>query len=314
MPDYTRTETLQLIESFIDGSCAPRDWDDFTSSPQKNSVIEAFRLRLAALHETHPSENPREYCSEEGTDIMRDIAAQLRHLPRGAYDTGYTLGIRGDSDDVEILSNLDRAFQIKIPADVAATFVTVGDIYAYLKSHFPTQQGSASGTIARTRARLDPALRSMGVNPAAPWQGHRNVKLFFKKLSARTGLSMPAATLGHRGLAGLVFLLAGIACLVLGLYERYLFIAAAPCIALAAFFMYTDTCRLSGADTSPQAFAEKIAALNFGMLVAEGAQPTEAELWGALTHILAETSTVPPEHIEPDTFLLQNPPQTKRTT
>ncbi len=77
MPEYTREEVVRLIRAFLDGSCGERDWDDFTSVKQKNTAIEQVRIRLIQIHDLFPSQNPREYCNDQGVQEMLEIIRAL---------------------------------------------------------------------------------------------------------------------------------------------------------------------------------------------------------------------------------------------
>jgi hypothetical protein len=74
-------EVAQILEDFLDGSGSRWAWDDFTlgmSFEDKN--LEEIRIRCAGLGQEFPPDNPNEFCSEQGRNIIRDCARQLRKL------------------------------------------------------------------------------------------------------------------------------------------------------------------------------------------------------------------------------------------
>jgi hypothetical protein len=77
--ELTRAEVATLIEDFIEGRCGPWDWDDFISTMTFDD--EALRLvqsRCAGLPIEFPPANPRHYCSNEGLNVVREVAEKLK--------------------------------------------------------------------------------------------------------------------------------------------------------------------------------------------------------------------------------------------
>jgi hypothetical protein len=72
-----RKEMASIILSFLDGTCGPRDWDDFISirrrDPEEIFICDycAFTWRL------YPSEKRTEWCNDEGAAALRKLAELL---------------------------------------------------------------------------------------------------------------------------------------------------------------------------------------------------------------------------------------------
>jgi hypothetical protein len=78
--DLTTAEVADVIERFVEGKTSHWEWDDFTSVHQKDPTVEKARLKCIAVRDEFPSSSPREYCSGDGLEALRDIARQLRRL------------------------------------------------------------------------------------------------------------------------------------------------------------------------------------------------------------------------------------------
>jgi hypothetical protein len=72
-------EVAQILEDFLEGRGSRWAWDDFTlgmSFEDKN--LEEIRIRCVGLSKEFPPNNPNEYCSEQGRDVLRSYIQQLR--------------------------------------------------------------------------------------------------------------------------------------------------------------------------------------------------------------------------------------------
>jgi len=79
----TSEEVANTIEGFVNGSGRQWDWDGFTSIRIDNPELEAIRKRIVALPIEYPSSSPKDYCSEAGMQVMREMAQNLRSQPVG---------------------------------------------------------------------------------------------------------------------------------------------------------------------------------------------------------------------------------------
>jgi len=72
-------EVAQILEDFLLGRGRPLAWDGFTLGMSfDNEDHEKIRIRCLRLSEEFPPENPNEYCSEQGRNVIRDYIKQLR--------------------------------------------------------------------------------------------------------------------------------------------------------------------------------------------------------------------------------------------
>lgn len=74
----TAAEVASIIERFIDGAGAKRDWDDFCSIPISDPMLESVRSICTNLPFTHPPSEKGHFCSEAGLLLLRDTAQSLR--------------------------------------------------------------------------------------------------------------------------------------------------------------------------------------------------------------------------------------------
>ena len=74
----TRKEAADLIVSFLNGSCTPYEWDDFTSIPCSDPFVEHARQRCISVRDEYPPAGSIGYSSARGIEILRSIEAELR--------------------------------------------------------------------------------------------------------------------------------------------------------------------------------------------------------------------------------------------
>jgi hypothetical protein len=77
----TREQVLETIEAFVDGTGRQWDWDGFTSIRIDEPELEAIRKRCVELPTEFPPTTAKEYCSEAGMQVMRELAQSLRAQP-----------------------------------------------------------------------------------------------------------------------------------------------------------------------------------------------------------------------------------------
>ncbi len=82
--DMTREEVADLIDRFLDGTCGPYDWDDFTSVRLGDPELEVARQACVEVNWKYPSGRSTGYRSAEGRAELRSIAAELRKPKREA--------------------------------------------------------------------------------------------------------------------------------------------------------------------------------------------------------------------------------------
>ena len=71
-------EAATAIETFVDGRGGPWDWGDFTSIKEKDPYLESVRMRCCTVPDEFPAAQKGKYCSAEGLQILRSLAADIR--------------------------------------------------------------------------------------------------------------------------------------------------------------------------------------------------------------------------------------------
>ena len=79
----TREEVADTIDGFINGTGRQWDWDGFTSIRIDDPELEAIRQKCVALPVEFPPATTKDYCSEAGIQVMRDLIKGLRSQPVG---------------------------------------------------------------------------------------------------------------------------------------------------------------------------------------------------------------------------------------
>jgi hypothetical protein len=79
----TREQVAETIKAFVNGNGRQWDWDGFTSIRIDDPELEAIRKRCVAIPDEFPPTTPKEYCSEAGMQVMRELAQGLRGQPAG---------------------------------------------------------------------------------------------------------------------------------------------------------------------------------------------------------------------------------------
>ena len=75
----TKEEVAQILEDFIEGKGNRWSWDGFTlGMTLEDERLDKIRERCIGLSEEFPSENPNQYCNEEGRNVIREYIKELR--------------------------------------------------------------------------------------------------------------------------------------------------------------------------------------------------------------------------------------------
>lgn len=78
----TKEEVAKYIADFLSQSGGAHDWDDFISIRiSKNPELEAIRLKCGNLRDLYPAVEPRQFCNDEGMEVLRQILQSLREQP-----------------------------------------------------------------------------------------------------------------------------------------------------------------------------------------------------------------------------------------
>src|SRR5215510_208235 len=77
-PRMTRTDVAKVIESHLEGTSGPWDWDDFVSVRIGDARLDTIRERCAQLDREFPPERPGQYCGLGGVEVLRRFVRELR--------------------------------------------------------------------------------------------------------------------------------------------------------------------------------------------------------------------------------------------
>jgi hypothetical protein len=75
-------EVAATIEQFLDGTCGPHDWDDFTSVEIRDPYLDSVRAKCDSVANQYPATKPGHYCNEEGLAALRRLASEVRNAGR----------------------------------------------------------------------------------------------------------------------------------------------------------------------------------------------------------------------------------------
>jgi hypothetical protein len=224
-----------------------------------------------------------------------------------------TLGLDDDLDTIEVVSNLETSFSVRLTDAEVSAWRTVGDIYSTLRSRV-SNSGKRGGrcATATTFHRLRRALSDLGIDtrlrPDTPVNGITSLttKALFKQISARSGLRMPRPKVALWGTLGAWSILASF----IGLVTTAVFVPHWWLVPMLAAGLGIVLCRIDPGEVPPDCqtlgdLSRKVTGLNFGKLSDEGAELHDRDLWNALVEVLSEDSLLPKLEIRPETLLLQ---------
>ena len=71
-------EDAAAIEAFVDGRGNQWDWDDYISIRDNDPFLESTRIRSVRVSDDFPPRTMEHYCSDEGIEVLRSLARELR--------------------------------------------------------------------------------------------------------------------------------------------------------------------------------------------------------------------------------------------
>ena len=74
----TKVKLADLLEGFVNGTCANWEWDNFLSIPHDDPEIEKIHDRCEQLDVEFPPRKPGQFCNEQGQAVLLNYARQLR--------------------------------------------------------------------------------------------------------------------------------------------------------------------------------------------------------------------------------------------
>jgi hypothetical protein len=235
----------------------------------------------------------------------------------GGRDVANTLGLDDDLDSVELVKNIEEAFDIEIGNEAEQVFA-VGELYDLVRRKIPVNDTDKKCASAMTFYRLRQGLGRMGykarLSPAADirFLERGGTKTNIRKLESETGLRLPRSDLTTTALVGCLapVLLPVIWIAVSRVFPDY----PVPnwlIYGLMAFpvywgaILFLDPGRLPKDATTLGGLSRKTAALNYGKLIREGASRSDNQLWENLVELLSDYA-LPKSEITRETVFLQS--------
>jgi hypothetical protein len=223
------------------------------------------------------------------------------------------LTLAGDGDEIDLIVDIERLFDVTFRNDEAETVQTVGDLYDLLLRKLPPNDADRKCASAMTFYRLRRALREMGyaarLTPASPIAllEEHSARRAFKALEERSGLQLPALRLTAFGAVGCAIAWGAIAAIIVWSAVKGLdWITAAGGLAgaipVGVAIARFDPQRLPRDMQTLADLVRQTAPLNFGRLAKHGARHSDGDVWDAMVTVLSEYG--PKDAIARDTFFL----------
>ena len=232
-----------------------------------------------------------------------------------------TLGLDDDLDSVEIVSDLELIFDIKVSNQEAERIFTVGEFNDLLLRKLPPNEAHRKCASAMTFYRIRTAMRRLGYGDKLTPSSNARVlergrtKSNLKKLEAEAGLRLPSAVSTRMGRFAALFAFVMILAVVFLLQRgpTAVFIGTIAGLTVAGVILKCgDPGKLPLSCDTLADLTTKAAGMNYGRLVRMGARHREEDIWENLVGALSDYA-LPKTEITRETVFLQSQFK-KRTT
>jgi hypothetical protein len=220
-----------------------------------------------------------------------------------------SLDLVGDGDELDLVLDIEHTFGVKFTDAELEACGTAGDLNQALWQHMEKRAGEGNIRCINAMAfnALRRALKVAGASRnVRPSDRLENFGVKPKQLSLwvheQAGLALGFAY-GALGEAATILVLAGFACIILGIWWHGLFIAAVALFLCAWGLIRQDSGSYKGCETVGDAVA-KMVRDNFGKFVERGARFDAQSVWHALRETLSSFDGCPADEIGPDTLLI----------
>lgn len=220
-----------------------------------------------------------------------------------------SLGLAGDLDDVELVEDIERAFDIQLPDDQLKHCKTVGDLFRLVVARLPNEQDrgdrcASAMCFYRLRRVVLTIAPHLELRPSSPIETLRSisVRALYRAIQRADGLRPPAPYLsvwGGGSLLGAV--VAPIALLWMGAPWW----AAGVAVLVSIVLYRVSPVRLPPALGTFGDLVELVTARSIGTLAAHGARLRPAEAWKALQTVCADHAVTTGGEIHEGTLILQ---------
>lgn len=224
-----------------------------------------------------------------------------------------TLGLDDDLDSVELLIAIERAFDIKISDQEAASVITMGDLYEAVAAKLQGAGGEKCRTsmaFYRVRRALRAVVGDADICPdtslRAIWSGAP--KALFEQAQRHCDLrlaSLSSTDISGFGALMIVAVIFGGPILLIAKVNGWLILALAVAFITAGYVLIRSDPLAFGATVTVGDLAQRTATQNYGVLVGLGGRSDANAIWDALVEVAASFSeSLPPERIDRTTVIL----------
>lgn len=220
-----------------------------------------------------------------------------------------SLGLAGDLDDVELVEDIEHAFDIQLPDDQLKHCKTVGDLFGLVVARLPDEQDrgdrcASAMCFYRLRRVVLTMAPHLELRPSSPIETLRplSVRALYRAIQRADGLRPPAPYLSVWGGVSLLgAVVAPIALLWLGAPWW----AAGIGVLIPIVLYRLSPVRLPPALGTFGDLVELVTARSIGALAADGASLRPAEAWKALQTVCADHAVTIDGEIHEGTLILQ---------
>jgi hypothetical protein len=224
-----------------------------------------------------------------------------------------TLGLDDDLDPVEVVIEIEKAFDIAISASEVEAIFNVGQLFDLLRGKVQASDANRKCASAMAFYRIRSALNDLrvdiGRSPSYDLSPLHRVytKSFVKLLEERSGLRLPQPAFSLVGKVGQAFVLVGVfgavAAMFAALPLTFISVAVGGRLPTASIILLLggavaggallsiDAGRLPTSCRTLGALAARAASLSYGRLLKQGADGRDSRIWKALVEILSDFAT-----------------------
>ncbi|HJW41572.1 MAG TPA: hypothetical protein VJ476_10135 [Rhizomicrobium sp.] len=235
-----------------------------------------------------------------------------------------TLGLGDDLDSVELVQDIEKAFDVEIANAEAERLLVVGQLYDLLVSKIPASDANKKCASAMTFYRLRQGMERLGfgrkLSPSADirFLEKSGASRSFKRLERETGLTLPKLVMTWIGGFGCLLSVASICVAIVAalFFHRtqsflpFLMLLLLLAVGTGFAVTYLDPGKLTQDCRTLGGLSKRTAAQNFGKLAELGARNGSEDIWNSLVDLLSNYS-LPKSEITRETYFLQS--QLKRS-
>jgi hypothetical protein len=235
-----------------------------------------------------------------------------------------TLGLDDDLDSVELVEQVEKAFEVEIANAEAERLLVVGQLYDLLLSKIPANDANRKCASAMTFYRLRQGLERLGFGrKLTPSTDLRFLEKFgasrsLKRLEHETGLALPKVVMTWIGGLGCLLSVASVCVAIVAalFFHRNWSVLSSPSLLLFLTLgigfatVYLDPGKLAEDCRTLGGLTKRTATLNYGKLAKLGARNSSEDIWNSLADLLSNYS-LPKSEITRETYFLQS--QLKRS-